>query len=64
MYVLPLISTLFSGIFSGSMFARYYGHRGSAIISVMCLFIAFISSLIMWYEVVFASCEVYVVKNS
>lgn len=60
MYLLPLVSTLFSGIFSGSMLARYYGHRGSAIINVLCLFVAFISSLIMWYEVVFASCEVFV----
>jgi proton-translocating NADH-quinone oxidoreductase chain L len=60
MYLLPLVSTLFSGIFSGSMLARYYGQRGSAIINVLCLFVAFISSLIMWYEVVFASCEVFV----
>ncbi len=59
MYLLPLVSTLFSGIFSGSMLARFYGHRGSAIINVLCLFVAFISSLVMWYEVVFASCEVF-----
>lgn len=59
MYLLPLISTLFSGIFSGSMLARFYGHRGTGVINVLCLFVAFVSSLLMWYEVVFASCEVY-----
>ncbi len=47
MYLLPLLSTLFSGLFSGSMFARYYGHRGSGVINVLCLFIAFVSSLCM-----------------
>lgn len=60
MYLLPLVSTLFSGIFSGSMLARYYGHRGSGIINVLCLFVAFVSSLLMWYEVVFASSEVFI----
>jgi hypothetical protein len=47
MYLLPLVSTLFSGIFSGSMLARYYGHRGSGIMNVLCLFVAFVSSLFM-----------------
>ncbi len=60
MYLLPLVSTLFSGIFSGSMFARFYGHRGAGIINVFCLFVAFLSSLFMWYEVVFASSEVFI----
>ncbi len=60
MYLLPLVSTLFSGIFSGTMLARYYGHRGSGILNVFCLLVAFVSSLIMWYEVVFASSEVFI----
>ena len=60
MFILPLVSTLFSGVFSGSMLSRYYGQRGSGVINVLCLFVAFISSLLMWYEVVFAGCEVYV----
>lgn len=60
MYLLPLVGTLFSGIFSGSNIARLYGHRGSGIINVFCLFVAFISSLFMWYEVVFGSSEVFV----
>jgi NADH-ubiquinone oxidoreductase chain 5 len=60
MYLLPLVGTLFSGIFSGSNVARLYGHRGSAIINVFCLLVAFISSLLMWYEVVFGSSEVFI----
>jgi NADH-ubiquinone oxidoreductase chain 5 len=60
MYLFPLISTLLSGIYSGSMLARYYGHRGSGIINVLCLGVAFISSLFMWFEVVFASSEVFI----
>jgi NADH-ubiquinone oxidoreductase chain 5 len=58
MYLLPLIGTLLSGIFAGSPLARYYGHRGAGIVNVICLFVAFVSSLLMWYEVVFASSEV------
>jgi hypothetical protein len=60
MYLLPLVSTLLSGVFSGSVLARYYGHRGSGIINVFCLFVAFVSSSIMYYEVVFGSCEVFI----
>ena len=58
MYLFPLLGTLLSGIYTGSSLARYYGHRGSIIVSIFCLFIAFFSSLIMWYEVVFAGSEV------
>lgn len=58
MYLLPLVGTLLSGIYSGSPLARYYGHRGTGILNVICLFVAFVSSLLMWYEVVFASSEV------
>lgn len=59
MYLLPLVGTLFSGLFSGTMVARYYGQRGSNILNIYCMAIAFISSLIIWYEVVFGACEVY-----
>ena len=58
MYLLPLLGTLLSGLFSGSTLARFYGHRGSSVLNIFCLFVAFVSSLIMWYEVVFASSEV------
>jgi NADH-ubiquinone oxidoreductase chain 5 len=42
------------------MVARYYGQRGSSILNIFCMAIAFISSLVIWYEVVFGACEVYV----
>jgi proton-translocating NADH-quinone oxidoreductase chain L len=60
MYLLPLISTVLSSFLCGSMFARLFGHRGSIIISIFFLFISFVSSLFIWYEVAIASCEVYV----
>lgn len=60
MYLLPLISTFLSSFLCGSMFARLFGHRGSIIISIFFLFISFVSSLFIWYEVAIASCEVYV----
>jgi NADH-ubiquinone oxidoreductase chain 5 len=58
MYLLPLVSTLFSGIYAGSPVARYYGHRGTGVLNVFCLFVALMSSILMWYELVFASSEV------
>lgn len=60
MYLLPLLSTFLSSFLCGSMFARLFGHRGSIIISIFCLFVSFLSSLLIWYEVAIASCEVYV----
>lgn len=60
MYLLPLVGTLFSGLFSGTMVARYYGQRGSNIMNIFCMAIAFISSVAIWYEVVFGACEVYI----
>ena len=59
MYLFPLVATLSSCVCSGTPFARLYGHRGSAIISITCLFISFVSSVAIWYEVAFGSCEVY-----
>lgn len=60
MYLLPLLSTFLSSFLCGSMFARLFGHRGSIIISIFLLFVSFLSSLLIWYEVAIASCEVYV----
>jgi hypothetical protein len=60
MYLLPLVGTLLSGILSGSTFARTYGHRGTTLLSVFCLGISFVSSLFMWYEIVFSSSEVFI----
>lgn len=60
MYLIPLVSTLLSSIISGSMVARFIGHRGCAITSVILLFSAFLSSLAIWYEVTLAGCEVFI----
>lgn len=58
MVLFPLIATLYSSVLSGT--ARALGHRGSAITSVVLLFIAFFSSIAIWYEVAFGSCEIVV----
>jgi NADH:ubiquinone oxidoreductase subunit 5 (subunit L)/multisubunit Na+/H+ antiporter MnhA subunit len=42
------------------MIGRLIGHRGSAVISISCLFVAMISSACIWYEVIFSMSEVYV----
>ena len=60
MFLLPLVSTLTSSVFSGSMIARYLGHRGCVVISIFCLFVSFISSVLIWFEVCFGSSEVYI----
>ena len=59
MFLFPLVATLMSCLCSGPFLARLYGHRGSALISVLCLLISFLSSLFIWYEVAFGACEVY-----
>mgnify|MGYP003584513923 CR=1 FL=1 len=56
MYILPLFTTFLSSIISGC--ARNIGTRGTAITSVLLLFIGFLSSLVIWYEVSFGSCSV------
>jgi proton-translocating NADH-quinone oxidoreductase chain L len=60
MFLFPLVSTFLSSVISGSMIARTIGHRGSAVVSIICLFVAFISSSLIWYEVALGSCEVYI----
>lgn len=59
MFLLPLVSTLTSSVFNGSMIARYLGHRGSAVIAILCLFVSFVSSVLIWIEVCLGSSEVY-----
>ena len=59
MYLIPLLSTLMSSVFAGTMVARFLGHRGIAVFSILSLVIAFVSSAIIWVEVVLGSCEVW-----
>ena len=58
MYLMPLISCFLSSVFCGSMIARSLGHRGSIVLSIFCLAISFLSSSVIWYEVVFGACPV------
>ena len=60
MFIFPAVCTFLSSFISGSTVARFIGHRGSAIMSVLLLGLAFISSLFIWYEVNLGSCEVYI----
>lgn len=59
MFLIPLVSTLLSSLFNGTIVARTLGHRGTIIISMVCLMFAFISSIIIWVEVCLGECEVY-----
>nr|YP_009490437.1 NADH dehydrogenase subunit 5 [Gracilaria textorii]AWH62602.1 NADH dehydrogenase subunit 5 [Gracilaria textorii] len=52
MYLLILWLPLLGSIFSGFL-GRYLGHKGSSIISVICVFLSMFLSLIAFYEVGF-----------
>ena len=54
MYVLPLLSTLLAALFAGFGVARSIGYRGVTLYSSFSLFVACVSSLTIWYEVVYA----------
>lgn len=52
---LPLISSITAGLFG-----RKLGSKGSALISVICLFITFLLSLFLFYEVALIGSPVYI----
>ena len=52
---LPLISSIISGLFG-----RFLGSQGSKLVSVICIFIAFVLSLILFYEVILMDCVTYI----
>ena len=54
MYVLPLLSTLLAALFAGFGVSRSIGYRGVTLYSSFSLFVACVSSLTIWYEVVYA----------
>lgn len=58
MYLLPLVGTLTSSVFAGTIVARYLGHRGISVLSVVCLAVSFLSCCFIWYEVCMGACEV------
>jgi proton-translocating NADH-quinone oxidoreductase chain L len=58
MYLVPLAACFLSSIFNGSMIGRTLGHRGGMVIAITCLAVAFLSSLMIWIEVVIMGCPV------
>ena len=59
MYLLIIILPLF-GSFAAGLFGRQLGSKGSTIITVFCLFLAFLCSFFAFYEVSLLECSVYV----
>jgi NADH-ubiquinone oxidoreductase chain 5 len=60
MFCLVLLSLLLSFFINGSFIGRYIGHRGSMIVSISLCFVSLVTSCLIWYEVIFGSCEAYI----
>ena len=58
MFLLPLLSCLLSSLFAGTMVSRMLGMRGSCVVSLVGLTMAFMTGMAIWVEVVFMQCEV------
>jgi hypothetical protein len=58
MYLLSVFFPLLGGLINTTPLARYLGHRGSCIVAITCMIIAFLSSVVIYYEVVFMGCAV------
>jgi proton-translocating NADH-quinone oxidoreductase chain L len=58
MYLLAVFAPLIGGCLNVSPVARMIGHRGSTIVAIGCMVIAFIASAVIYYEVVFMGCAV------
>jgi NADH-ubiquinone oxidoreductase chain 5 len=59
MYLLIIILPFFGSVAAG-LFGRHLGPKGSTIITVSCLFLAFLCSFFAFYEVSLLGCFVYV----
>jgi len=59
MYLLLVFLSLIGSCLAG-LFGRYLGSWGSVIITTSCLFISFLISLFVFYEVSFAGCFAYI----
>lgn len=58
MYLLSVFFPLLGGLINTTPLARYLGHRGSCIVAITSMIIAFLSSVVIYYEVVFMGCAV------
>lgn len=61
MYLIPLLATLMSSVFSAGLplVSRNLGHRGVAVFSITSLVIAFISSACIWVDLYIGSSPVW-----
>ncbi len=59
MYLLLIFLSIIGSCLAG-LFGRYLGSRGSVIITTSCLFLSFLLSLFVFYEVAFSGCFVYI----
>ena len=59
MYLLLIFLSIIGSCFAG-FFGRYLGSHGSAIITTSCLFLSFLISLFVFYEVALIGCFVYI----
>lgn len=58
MFLLSVFFPLLGGLINVSPVARLIGHRGSTIVAITCMVVAFTSSVVVYYEVVFMGCAV------
>lgn len=59
MYLLLIFLSLVGSCLSG-LFGRYLGSAGAALITTSCLFISFLLSIFVFYEVGFLECNTYI----
>lgn len=58
MFLLSVFSPLLGGLINTAPLVRFLGHRGSTVIAIICMLIAFLSSAVVYYEVAFMGCPV------
>lgn len=59
MYLLIVFLSIIGSCLSG-LFGRYLGSKGSIIITTSCLFVSFLISCLVFYEVAFSGCVTYI----
>jgi len=59
MYLLVIFLSV-TGFCSAGLFGRHFGSKGSVIITTTCLFLSFLISLFIFYEVALMGCSTYI----
>ena len=52
MYLLLILLTIIGSCFAG-LFGKHLGSKGSAFLTTFCLFLSFLLSIFLFYEVIF-----------